>query len=91
MKLKFSKKLPNREGYYWFVDFSEHTPVILWVDKLDNGFYASNEEFNFKVKKGKFDKDEDCKIDGYYSGEVLWCYIPCPTLPNGKKTKPNCY
>lgn len=96
--MKFTKKLPNKEGYYYYCSFTEHTPCVLYVSKHEGRFYAQNEEFCFVVEKDDLkklkDENEEVgleKVDGYYHGEQLWCYIPCPDLPNGKKTTPDCY
>ena len=104
--MKFSKKLPDKPGFYWYCNFGEHTPVVLEVKKdySTKGYplYAFNEEFTIKIERGPSkksliadhvamfkEKPETC--DGYLYGEELWCYIPCPTLPNGKKCSPDCY
>lgn len=98
MKLKYTKELPSKEGFYFWTNFGEHTPTILEVTKdySNGGLYASNEEFGFPIKKKKqieldLDDQNDLKVDGYEYGEEMWCYIPCPFLPNGKHPKPNCY
>lgn len=51
MKLKFTKSLPDKEGYYWWTNFGEHTPCILRVTKKYNGqgFDACNEEYYFSI------------------------------------------
>ena len=101
-KLVFTKELPKKEGFYWYTNFGEHTPVVLEVrkDYTDGGrLYAQNEEFCFKVERVNRKKNiEQCKkyeiepIDGYYHGEQLWCYIPSPWLPDMKKqVEPDCY
>jgi hypothetical protein len=93
--MKFTPKIPNKTGYYWYCNFGEHTPTILRVTKdySSRKLWASDEEFSFPVKKEKkrkLDEGEEL-IDGYAHGEELWCYIECPTLPNGKKLEPSCY
>lgn len=88
MNLTLTSKLPNKPGYYWYCNFGEHTPTIVEVTK---DFSAQNEEFCFEIKREKFKRDEKLKVDGYYYGQELWCYIPNPFLPNGKQVKPNCY
>lgn len=101
MKLEFTRNLPKEEGYYWWTNFGEHTPTILEVkkgysDPHGNTLWAQNEEFCFKIEKiclKKEDKDPELlNEDGYYHGEELWCRIPDPYLPGGKKqVKSNCY
>jgi hypothetical protein len=101
MKLKFTRNPPSKPGYYWFCDFGEHTPVVLEVTKDSSGrFYAQDEEFSFPIGKAVTRKQVLTKGDsgftpcneGYYDGEDMWCYIPMPTLPNGKTPpNPNCY
>ena len=44
-------KIPTKAGYYWWTDFGEDTPCILWVEKSGGKLYASNEEYSFIVKK----------------------------------------
>jgi len=96
--MKFSRKLPNKEGYYWWTNFGEHTPTILYVEKEGRKFYASNDEFGFWVKKINrqelIEKNKELElepIDGFQYGDELWRLIECPALPNGKKIKPSCY
>lgn len=102
MKLEFTKELPKEEGYYYWTNFGEHTPTILEVKRdyssgVSGGqLWAQNEEFCFKVEKIQLKKeDKDSELlneDGYYHGEELWCRIPDPYLPGGKKqVKSNCY
>ena len=100
-KLKFTRNVPNKEGYYYFTNFGEHTPVVLEVTKEDGKFYAQDCEFTITVKKKpvtrkqifkEIDTDATPCSDGYYNGEDMWCYIPMPELPNGKTPrKPSCY
>lgn len=89
---KFTKKLPTKEGYYWWTNFGEHTPTIVRVkrDYSSKALYADNGEYTFKVEKPTVDKDPDMKVDGHYYGEHMWCYIPVP-LMDGKKIEPDCY
>ena len=51
--MKMTRKIPKKEGYYWFTNFGEHTPVILYVERNGNGFYASDEEFSFQIKSDR--------------------------------------
>jgi len=92
---KFTKKLPTKEGYYWWTNFGEHTPTVVRVtrDYSSRALYADNEEYSFKVKKKsipKKDKDPEMKKDGHYFGEEMWCYIPVP-LMGKKKIKEDWY
>jgi hypothetical protein len=106
--LVFTKELPTKEGYYWWTNFGEHTPVVLEVVKdYSNGgkLYAQNEEFGFPILPPEpqqelslpepVDEDEWKEEDGndkYKYGDELWCYIPCPWLPNmSTQTEPDCY
>lgn len=91
-ELKFTHKLPERPGFYWWTNFGEHTPTIVEVKKHHGSdkLYAFNEEFSFGVEKEKFDKDPDTLRDGHYYGEEMWCEIPVPTL-DGKKIHAGCY
>jgi hypothetical protein len=90
--MKFTHKLPTKEGYYWWTNFGEHTPTIVEVrrDYSSMKLWATNEEFSFVVEKAKFKKDKDMMVDGHYFGEEMWCYIPTPTL-NGKRVAPDSY
>ena len=99
--LVFTKELPTKEGYYWWTNFGEHTPVVLEVVKdYSNGgkLYAQNEEFGFPISQPEpqqelilpeaVDEDEWKEKDGkdsYKYGDELWCYIPNPWLPNMSK------
>lgn len=101
MKLKFTKSLPDREGYYWWTNFGEHTPCILRVTKKYNGkgFDAYNEEYSFSIDppnpqlelpiKDSIEDDDNVREqdgdDVYRFGDELWCYIPPPFLPNDTK------
>ena len=106
--LVFSKEPPTKPGYYWYTNFGEHTPVVLEVVKdysTGGRLYAQNEEFGFPIKKKpaqqelplpeEVDEDEWRETDGkdkYKYGDQLWCYIPCPWLPNmTRQTEPDCY
>ena len=103
IKLKFTKEIPTKEGYYWWTNFGEHTPTIVEVvKKPDGNLYASNEEFSIDIKPSQTQREliaewrrefgeNPEKVDGYYFGEELWCYIECPVLPNGKTTHPSSY
>ena len=97
MKLKFTKKLPESPGYYYWTNFGEHTPTILEVRKINGRLIASNEEFSLVVEKLDMEKVlkdakeyEFEKIDGHYYGEELWAKIPDVTL-NGEVIKPNSF
>lgn len=101
MKLIFTKKLPTKEGYYWYTNFGEHTPIVLEVynDHSTGVFYANGGEFSFEIEKPEpqqelalddvdVEEDEWREKDGtdsYKYGDELWCYIPNPCLPNTKK------
>lgn len=65
MKLKLTKKLPNKVGFYYWKDSSLEYPIILEVTKENNKFWATNEEFIFEIKK------ED---------NEYWCKIPEPII-----------
>lgn len=107
MKLQFTKSLPDKEGYYWWTNFGEHTPCILRVTKKYNGqgFDAYNKEYSFSINPPPaqlelsidepIDVDDIRERDGddvYKYGDELWCYIPTPFLPNGtKQVTPDCY
>lgn len=95
--MKFTSRLPKKEGFYWFTNFGEHTPTIVEVKRENGVLYAFNEEFTIRVKKINVKKNkEEClklemePIDGHYYGEQMWCYIPVPTM-HGKKITPDCY
>jgi len=89
-ELEFTKNLPDKEGYYWWTNFGEHTPTVLKVSIYGKGFYASNGEYEFEVCKPKIDKDPEMKVDGHYFGEEMWCYIEVPTM-DGKTIEFDCY
>ena len=100
MNLQLSDKLPNKEGFYYWTNFGESTPTILYVEKDKHGdFVASNEEFCFVVTKIVSEEErkrygfiENDYVDKPYRyGDELWCYIPNPILPNGKVIKSFCY
>jgi len=104
MKLLFRRKRPTKEGYYWYCNFGEHTPTILRVQKnySDNGtLWATNEEFSVRLNPldpqlelGLPEEIDPYELrEGKYRyGDELWCYIPNPYLPDGKKqVKPDCY
>ena len=103
IKLIFTEKLPDKEGYYFWTNFGEHTPTILKVEKdyTTKTFWASDAEFCFEIKKPdpqqelelEEDIDPDRFREGKYKyGDELWCYIPNPYLPGGKKqVEPDCY
>jgi len=103
MKLTFTYKIPDKPGFYWFCNFGEHTPVVLEVtrDYSTKRLWAQNEEFSFEVRETDREKviKDNAEVgliepneDGYYYGEQLWCYIPNPYLPGGKKqVEPDCY
>lgn len=69
------------------------------------GLYADNGEYSFRITKPdpqlelplpeEEDEDEWKEKDGkdtYKYGDELWCRIPNPYLPNGKKqVEPDCY
>lgn len=103
MKLIFTEKLPTEEGFYWWTNFGEHTPTILEVtrDCISGKLWAADEEFAFEIKKPnpqqelalpeEVDPDE-FKEGKYRYGDELWCRIPNPFLPGGKKqVEPDCY
>lgn len=107
MKLVFTEKLPTEVGFYWWTNFGEHTPTILEVriDYSSGGdskkLWASNEEFCFEIKppspqqelglKEEVDPD-DFREGKYRYGDELWCRIPNPFLPGGKKqVESDCY
>jgi hypothetical protein len=98
MKLKFTKELPIKEGYYWWTNFGEHTPCILRVEKSGDKLWASNEEYSFPIPtkteqlqlslQEEIDEDDIRERDGknvYTYSDQLWCYIPDPWLPNETK------
>ena len=98
LKLEFTRDLPDKVGYYWYCDFGEHTPCILEVSKSEGKWWANGEEINFQIKKRNRNTIiKECEelglepVDGFYHGEELWCYVPCPLLPNGTPTTPGCY
>ena len=99
MTMELTNKLPDKEGYYYWTNFGEHTPVILEVtrDYDTRKLWAQDEEFCFEIKKVNRKKViAECKelglepIDGHYHGEELWCYIPNPFVGK-KQVKPSCY
>ena len=87
-ELYFSHKLPDREGYYWWTDFGEHTPTIVYVSKEKDGFAAQNEEFCFVVSKVV---PKEQRVDGDNYSDELWCYIPNPILPTCEIVEPKSY
>jgi hypothetical protein len=107
MKLKFTKELPTKPGFYWWTNFSEHTPCVLEVKKnhLTGRLYANNGEYTFPIptKEEQFqlplqqeiNEDDIRERDGtdvYTYDDELWCYIPNPWLPNEtKQIKPDSY
>lgn len=92
MKPEFTHTLPNKPGLYWWTNFGEHTPTVLHVsrDYTTKKLWASDEEFCFEVKKCRFKKDREMKVDGHYYGEEMWCEIPVPTL-DGEPIEESCY
>lgn len=76
--LKLTNKLPDKEGYYYFLDFGPNTPTIVYVKKEEGGFFAENEELSFVVSELSDENRE------------LWCFIPNPTI-DGKEVKLNSY
>ena len=86
---ELTNKLPDKEGFYWFTDFGEHTPTIVYVKKGPEGFFAENGEFNFLVVVPKIDDTEE-RIPGHFEGEELWCFIPNPII-DGKEVELNSY
>ena len=101
MKLVFTEELPTEPGYYWWTNFGEHTPTIVEVkeDYRDGGLWADNGEFQFKIetpdpqKNLELGDEDDEPVEGKYKyGDELWCRIPNPCLPGGKKqVEPSCY
>jgi hypothetical protein len=107
MKLKFTRTLPDKPGFYWWTNFGEHTPCVLHVTKdySTGGLYASNGEYEFPIsRKGpqleipleeEISEEDIRERDGkdvYGHDDELWCYIPNPWLPNGtKQVEPDCY
>jgi hypothetical protein len=90
MKPIFTHKLPDKEGYYWWTNFGEHTPVILEVVLSNGKLWAQNEEFIFEVEEAKYEKDPDMLRDGHYYGEEMWAPVELPTL-DGREVKPSSY
>lgn len=102
-KLVFTRNPPDKEGYYYYCNFGEHTPTMVHVkrDYSTGELWADNGEFTFEIKKIKKQKAKKIKaedvvqIDGedkYCYGDELWCYIPNPFLPNGiVQVEPECY
>ena len=86
MKFEFTHTLPKKPGFYWYTNFGEHTPTVLRVtrDSTTGKLFAMDEEFLFEVKRQRFKKDPDLKVDGHYCGEEMWCEIPVPTM-DGKQ------
>jgi len=91
--MTLTKKLPTKEGMYWWTNFGEHTPCILRVSKQritggDEVLWAKNEYFSFQVcLPENIYKGHRLMVDGYFYGEELWAYIPNPTLSAGKVIK----
>lgn len=91
--MKFTHDIPTRPGYYYWTNFGEHTPTVLFVERSGGKLYASGGEFSFPVKKVKLskeDKDPELMVDGHYYGEEMWCPIEMPTM-DGKVIEPDCY
>lgn len=65
--LKWTYKLPNKKGYYWWIDDTMDIPEILYVklceDTVPPYMFASNIEYDFIITKNNSQK---------------WCYIPEP-------------
>ena len=91
IKLTLEKKLPTKEGYYWFCDFGEHTPTVVEVRRHKDVLYAYNEEFHFTVAPSSSDENDDFVDKPFRYGDELWCRIPNPFLPTGKRIEPNSY
>jgi len=60
--MKWTKKTPNKQGYYWYREDSTSKPVILLVQKSNGGWHAHDEEYCFEIEK------DGCE----------WCYVPEP-------------
>lgn len=100
-ELVFTEELPDKPGFYWWTNFGEHTPCVLSVtqDYSSKRFYASNGEYEFFIEPKEemtqaemFDEgDDEPNKDGYKYDTQMWCYIPCPILPNGIQPTPDCY
>ena len=60
--MKWTKKLPNKRGYYWYKDETMEEPVVLYVKEHNGGWFAQDEEYCFVVEKDRSN----------------WCYIPEP-------------
>ena len=90
MKLTFTSELPKEEGYYWWTNFGEHTPLVVEVRRDGRKLWAEGGEYTFIVSKPKIDKDPEMMVDGHYFGEEMWCRIPNPFLGN-KQIEPSYY
>jgi len=101
-ELTFTEELPDKPGFYWWTNFGEHTPCVLGVkmDYSSKRLYASNGEYEFfitpkdemtQAELFKEEEEEENLKDGYKYDTEMWCYIPCPMLPNGKQPTPDCY
>jgi hypothetical protein len=92
--MKFTHKVPDKPGFYWYTNFGEHTPTVLRVTKdySTGKLHAHDGEFDFEVPKKAqpFEKDPEMKVDGHYYVEEMWCKIEVPTL-DGKKIEADCY
>lgn len=62
--MKWTKKKPNKKGYYWYKSDLTEGNEILRVRPHDGGFFADNDEFQFGI-----DDSDDSE---------WWCYIPEP-------------
>lgn len=96
IKLILTATLPSKPGFYYYCNFGEHTPTVVEVTRSDRKLWAQGGEFCFEIDKSTPDEDDndpDMIVEGKYRfGDQLWCYIPNPYLPGGKKqVKPNCY
>jgi hypothetical protein len=99
MKLILTHNIPKEPGFYWYCNFAQHTPTVLEVILHHGQLWAENEELHFKVEKQNrkeiLKKCRECgleSLDGFYYSEELWCRVPNPFLPKGKKPlTPNCY
>lgn len=40
-RLKFTRNVPDKEGYYYFTNFGEHTPVVLEVTREGKKWWAT--------------------------------------------------
>lgn len=74
--MKWTKKYPTKEGWYWYSDgLTDFNPIALQVKKCDSRFEASDEELCMDWKKGEVE-----------DGSGRWSDSPIPEPPKRKES-----